>query len=109
MSKLHIDIVPFVWYLLPYMKTILTITDFRNNISEYMNQVVYRDKSFILKKRGRKIARIIPFTEKAWRDDKKVITSLLKAREELFRDKAYFKNAPPTLSRDIDKILYEKK
>jgi len=88
------------------MKTILSITDFRNNISEYINQIVYQNKSFILEKCKKKVACIVPFNKKT---DKNKITSLLKARRKLFKDKTYFKDASPNLSQDVDKILYEKK
>ena len=87
---------------------ILTATDFRNNISDYMNQIVYQNKSFILKKGKKEIAYITPFIKKEKKTKRMAVSSLLKMREKLFANKKYFKNVSPTLRQDIDKILYGK-
>ena len=46
------------------MNNIVSISDFRNNISDYINRVVYNKDSFLLKKGKSIVAKVIVYKEK---------------------------------------------
>ncbi len=46
------------------MNNIINITEFRNNISDYINRVIYNKDSFLLKKGKSIVAKVIVYKEK---------------------------------------------
>ncbi len=46
------------------MNNIVSISDFRNNISDYVNRVRYNKDSFLLKKGKSIVARVVIYNEK---------------------------------------------
>lgn len=46
------------------MNTIVNISDFRNNISDYINRVIYNKDSFLLKKGKSIVAKVVVYKEK---------------------------------------------
>jgi len=46
------------------MTQIITISDFRNNISDYINRIVYNKSSFLLKKGKSIVAKVSYYQEK---------------------------------------------
>lgn len=46
------------------MDNIVNISEFRNNISDYINRVIYNKDSFLLKKGKSIVARVIVYKEK---------------------------------------------
>ncbi|PIV09086.1 hypothetical protein COS31_00195 [Candidatus Roizmanbacteria bacterium CG02_land_8_20_14_3_00_36_15] len=46
------------------MNNIVNISEFRNNISDYINRVIYNKDSFLLKKGKSIVAKIVVFNEK---------------------------------------------
>lgn len=45
------------------MKTTVNITDFRNNISSYINHVIYNGDDILLKKGNKIVAKVIYYNE----------------------------------------------
>ena len=45
------------------MNTIVNISDFRNNISDYINRVIYNKDSFLLKKGKSIVAKVVVYKE----------------------------------------------
>ncbi len=46
------------------MSNIVNISDFRNNISDYINRVIYNKDSFLLKKGKLIVAKVVVYKEK---------------------------------------------
>ncbi|MBI5123067.1 hypothetical protein HZA75_04380 [Candidatus Roizmanbacteria bacterium] len=46
------------------MNNIVNISDFRNNISDYINRVIYNKDSFLLKKGKSIVAKVVVYKEK---------------------------------------------
>lgn len=46
------------------MNNIVNISDFRNNISDYINRVIYNKDSFLLKKGKSIVAKVVVYQEK---------------------------------------------
>ena len=45
------------------MARTVTVSDFRYNLGEYMNQIVYRGETLLIKRRGKVVAQVAPYTE----------------------------------------------
>ena len=45
------------------MNNIVKISDFRNNISDYINRIIYKNESFLLKKGKSIVAKVVIYTE----------------------------------------------
>lgn len=43
------------------MSQVISATDARNNFSEILSQVIYNQREFIVEKKGKKVAMVIPF------------------------------------------------
>ena len=46
------------------MNNVVNISDFRNNISDYINRIIYKNESFLIKKGRSIVAKIILYNEK---------------------------------------------
>lgn len=46
------------------MTNLINVSDFRNNISDYLNRVFYHNESFLLKKGKRIIAKVTVYDQK---------------------------------------------
>jgi len=46
-----------------HMNNIINISDFRNNISDYINRVIYNKDSFLLKKGKSIVAKVVVYKE----------------------------------------------
>jgi len=59
---IYVDKMTFLIHLF-YMANIVIISDFRNNISDYINRIVYNKNSFLLKRGKSIVAKIFYYKE----------------------------------------------
>lgn len=83
---------------------LITATYARDNFAELINQVMYQNRQFIVKKQGKAAARIIPFVKTM----PTKITAKIDGNQFLLNLSRYgLKNAPKDLAKNHDKYAWE--
>jgi len=71
----------FVLYF-SYMNNVVNISDFRNNISDYINRIIYKNESFLIKRGASVVVKVI-----AYKNDRKAIKDKIKKFAGIWSEK----------------------